>query len=169
MNHQMNEFFIICIVFWVGHVLKNDQNFWWDENNLVDFYWRMLWSKTFVTTTIIKTLKATLPARRSIFLTTVNWKKRVRHNLSAKRASPYDIMGPPPSLLQLTVLGNGYLGTPKSVVVRSERQVYIFNCGEGTQRSLVEFSGGVGMCKTKSPFIRDPEFSAQFRYSSRVS
>ena len=53
-------------------------------------------------------------------------------------------MGPRPSLLQLTVLGNGYLGTPKSVVVRSERQVYIFNCGEGPQRSLVEFSGGVG-------------------------
>jgi len=53
-------------------------------------------------------------------------------------------MGPPPSILQLTLLGNGYLGSPKSVVVRSERQVYIFNCGEGTQRSLVEFSGGVG-------------------------
>ena len=70
------------------------------------------------------------------------------------RASAYDMgplpapAAPPPSVLQLTLLGNGYLGSPKSVVVRSELQVYVFNCGEETpeetRQSLEEFSGGVG-------------------------
>ena len=52
---------------------------------------------------------------------------------------------PPPSVLQPTLLGHGYSGSPKSVVVRSESRVYVFNCGEEIRLSLVEFLGGIGM------------------------
>lgn len=41
------------------------------------------------------------------------------------------------SRIQLTILGNGALFQP-SVIVTTEKINYLFNCGEGTQRMIIE-------------------------------
>ncbi|CAF0819832.1 unnamed protein product [Adineta ricciae] len=42
------------------------------------------------------------------------------------------------SRINLQVISNGYAGTSKSLVLNSDQTNYVFNCGEGTQRTLQE-------------------------------
>jgi hypothetical protein len=40
----------------------------------------------------------------------------------------------PSNVVQLHVLGNGSIGNPRALYVSTDRNSYLFNCGEGTQR-----------------------------------
>lgn len=40
-----------------------------------------------------------------------------------------------PSNLSLNVVGNGHIASGRSVVLSGDHKSYIFNCGEGFQRS----------------------------------
>ncbi|XP_054159662.1 ribonuclease Z, mitochondrial-like [Oppia nitens] len=42
--------------------------------------------------------------------------------------------GLPSGIFQLSVLGNGSKGNPRALYVSTDRNSYLFNCGEGTQR-----------------------------------
>jgi len=40
----------------------------------------------------------------------------------------------PSNVVQIHVLGNGSKGNPRALYVATDRNSYLFNCGEGTQR-----------------------------------
>lgn len=42
------------------------------------------------------------------------------------------------SRINLQVISNGYAGTSKSIILNNDQTNYLFNCGEGTQRTLQE-------------------------------
>ncbi|KAI0986489.1 hypothetical protein GJ496_009657 [Pomphorhynchus laevis] len=46
----------------------------------------------------------------------------------------------PSPLISLLTISNGFQKTPKSVVIRTDHRHYLFGCGEGTQRILMELS-----------------------------
>ena len=54
-----------------------------------------------------------------------NRKNNAKKNANNKMAS---------NLFQLTVLGNGSKGNPNALYLNTDRNSYLFNCGEGTQR-----------------------------------
>ena len=42
------------------------------------------------------------------------------------------------SRINLQVISNGFAGTSKSIILNNDQTNYLFNCGEGTQRTLQE-------------------------------
>nr|CUU99345.1 hypothetical transcript [Hymenolepis microstoma] len=55
----------------------------------------------------------------------------------------------PSSRIHVTVVGTGSPGSPKSVLLCTDKTRYLINCGEGTQRILTEHNEVV-----RSPKIR---------------
>ncbi|CAH1794270.1 unnamed protein product, partial [Owenia fusiformis] len=70
--------------------------------------------------------KSETAALKNISLKHVNYKK--------KRGA-----FPPPSHIELLVLGNGTRGNPRSLLVITPHTRYLFNCGESTQRICYEY------------------------------
>ena len=58
-------------------------------------------------------------------------KLRENRKNNAKKSAKNKV---PSNLFQLTVLGNGSEGNPNALYVNTDRNSYLFNCGEGTQR-----------------------------------
>jgi hypothetical protein len=59
------------------------------------------------------------------------------------------------SRINLQVISNGYAGTSKSVILNNDQTNYLFNCGEGTQRTLQEKNTAweIKFSKTKHLFM----------------
>ncbi|CAF3759123.1 unnamed protein product [Rotaria socialis] len=59
------------------------------------------------------------------------------------------------SRINLQVISNGYAGTCKSVIINNDQTNYLFNCGEGTQRTLQEKNTAweIKFSKTKHLFV----------------
>lgn len=59
------------------------------------------------------------------------------------------------SRINLQVISNGYADTCKSVILNNDQTNYIFNCGEGTQRTLQEKNTvwEIKFSKTKHLFV----------------
>lgn len=59
------------------------------------------------------------------------------------------------SRINLQVISNGYANTCKSVIINNDQTNYLFNCGEGTQRTLQEKNTAweIKFSKTKQLFM----------------
>ena len=59
------------------------------------------------------------------------------------------------SRINLQVISNGYASTSKSVILNTDQTNYMFNCGEGTQRTLQEKNTAweIKFSKTKHLFM----------------
>lgn len=59
------------------------------------------------------------------------------------------------SRINLQVISNGYVGTSKSLILNNDQTNYLFNCGEGTQRTLQEKNTDweIKFSKTKHIFL----------------
>ena len=59
------------------------------------------------------------------------------------------------SRINLQVISNGYAGTSKSLILNNDQTSYLFNCGEGTQRTLQEknTTWEIKFSKTKHLFM----------------
>lgn len=59
------------------------------------------------------------------------------------------------SRINLQVISNGYAGTNKSIILNNDQTNYLFNCGEGTQRTLQEKNTAweIKFSKTKHLFM----------------
>lgn len=59
------------------------------------------------------------------------------------------------SRINLQVISNGYAGTSKSIILNNDQTNYLFNCGEGTQRTLQEKNTAweIKFSKTKHLFL----------------
>ncbi|KPM06758.1 ribonuclease Z, mitochondrial-like protein [Sarcoptes scabiei] len=61
------------------------------------------------------------------------------------------------SRIQLTILGNGALFQP-SVIVTTEKINYLFNCGEGTQRMIIEHNKHLKLSKIENIFFTSSKY-----------
>ena len=57
------------------------------------------------------------------------------------------------SSVYFRIVGNGAPGCPKSVLIDTDNQKYLFNCGEATQKIITEFSSTNSLSQMTNIFI----------------
>jgi hypothetical protein len=90
------------------------------------------------------------PSSKNLETDPIKARKPLRVRMREKRRD-HDSTSP----INLQVISNGYTGTSKSIILNNDQTNYLFNCGEGTQRTLQEkdHASEVTFSKTKHLFL----------------